>query len=97
MRKKKRFSLGKQIPNEKKKPYGKIEPNFEIYLLKIWVEQVTRVVWCHRKKKEKEKIKSVKFQMPVNLWPLERERERLSFEDFFNDGLKFICDGLSIL
>ena len=55
MRQKKRFSLGKQIPNEKKKPYGKIEPNFEIYLLKIWVEQVTRVVWCHIEKKKKKK------------------------------------------
>ena len=41
--------------------------------------------------------------MPVNLWPLEREREekdevnreKLSFEDFFNGDVKFICDDLS--
>ena len=59
---------------------------------------MTHVVWCHiEKKRKRKKKKSVKFQMPVNLWPLERERERLSFEDFFNDGLKFICDGLSSL
>ena len=53
--------------------------------------------------KKKKKKKREKFRMPVNLWPFgEREREedevnreKLSFEDFFNGDVKFICDDLS--